>query len=217
MEVVIFDVDNTIVNGQSQGELVKYLREKKMITNYTFGLLILWVFLYKFGLVKNPLRPMEYGVSFIKGKSEKEVKELIDDFFEARIIKMFYPKALELIKDHIKSGRRVILVSNSLDVVVGKICEFLDVKDYISTKLEKNHENIYTGKIFGEIMYGKRKREAVIEYLKQKNLIGSKLWSYGDHDSDIDLLSYVDKPFAVNPTKKLKDMAIKNNWTILNF
>lgn len=216
MEVVIFDVDNTIVKGQTSGELVKYAREKGLIHHITYVVLIIWLILYKFGAVANPLKPMEYGVSFIKGRRVDDIQKLIDDFFETRLAKKIYPKAADLIKQHELSGRKIILVSNAPDVVVGKIAQYLNISDFISTKLETNN-NIYTGKIFGEIMYGKRKKEAVVSYLKQNNLEGSILWSYGDHDSDIDLLAYVQKPFAVNPNGKLKKYAIQNKWPIIYF
>ena len=217
MEVVIFDVDNTIVNGQSSGELVKYARDKGLISNSTYLILISWLILYKFGFVKDPLKPMEYGVSFIKGRREADIQNIINDFFETRLKNKIYTMAVDIINEHVKNNRKVILVSNAPDVVVSRVAKYLNISDFISTKLELNSDNIYTGKIFGEIMYGNRKKEAVVNYIKKNNLEGSILWSYGDHDSDIELLSYVQKPFATNPNSKLRKHAIKNNWPILNF
>lgn len=216
-ELVVFDVDNTIIDGQSSAELIWYLLDKKVISQKVFLVLFFWIILYKMGLVKNPRRPMEYGMSFIKNKSIREIKDIIDVFFDSRLKNKIFTQAKRLIEDHIQSGRNVILVSNSPEMIVGKISSYFGIKDYLSTKVELDDNGRYTGKIFGDIMYGNRKKSALIEYMNLKNIQKSVIWAYGDHDSDIDLLCYADKPFAVNPNRKLKEFSVKHNWPVLNF
>jgi HAD superfamily hydrolase (TIGR01490 family) len=175
-----------------------------------------WVVLYKLGLVKNPLNAMKYGLSFAKGKSKIEVEIVIEDFFNTVLVKNIFKDAIEIISDHQQRNRTVVLVSNAPDILIEKLAKYLKIEKFISTQLELSNE-VYTGNIFGEIMYGEQKLLAIKKYIHGTDYTLEKSWAYGDHDSDIYLLSSVGYPVAVNPTGNLKNIAIKNNWPILNF
>jgi len=215
-ELVIFDVDNTIIRGQSQALFISYLYKKGFVSTYYYFILLSWVILYKFGLVSNPLRAMKYGLSFAKGKKVNDVQYIIDDFFETVLIKNIYKEAKEIVLEHRKRNRDIILVSNAPDILIKKLANYLEIKNFISTQLEVVGE-VYTGNIFGEIMYGEQKLLAVKKYIESTEYSLENSWAYGDHDSDEFLLSKVGHPFAVNPSGKLKQTAIKNNWPILTF
>jgi HAD superfamily hydrolase (TIGR01490 family) len=144
------------------------------------------------------------------------VSAIVEDFFQQILVHKFYPEAIKLIKDHQSNGRLVILVSNSPEVVVKKIATHLGIEQYLSTRLELINQ-LYTGKILGEIMYGKQKVISVNSYIQSRNLSLESSWGYGDHDSDIPVLQEVSHPFAVNPTSSLKKIALKNKWPILTF
>ncbi len=215
-ELIIFDVDNTIIAGQSQALLIKYLYKKGYVSFLYFVSLLTWVFLYKLGIVKDPLVPMKYGLSFAKGKTIDEVQKIIDDFFDTILINRIYKNILEIISEHKNKNRDIILVSNAPDILIKKVAEYLKINIFISTNLEVV-DGVYTGNIFGEIMYGEQKLLAVKKYIESKDYSLENSWAYGDHDSDIFLLEKVSHPYAVNPSKLLKLVAEKNNWPILIF
>lgn len=214
-EVVILDVDNTILKGFSQELLVGYLRKKGYVSFLYRIILGLWLISYKLGFVKDPKSAMEYGFAFIKNKTVREMDTLVEDFFNTVWLKTIYPEMEKIIKEHQNLGRELILVSNAPDILVKKLASYLKINTYIATELEIK-DGIYTGKINGEIMYGKRKLNAVNEYIKSNGLSLKNSWGYGDHTSDIFILSEVAHPVAVNPSRGLRNLAIKNNWSILN-
>ncbi len=214
--LVIFDVDNTIVKGQSQALFIKYLYKKKYVSSFYYLTLISWVVLYKFHLVKDPLPPMKYGLSFIKGKTVNEGEKIVNNFFDEVLVKYIYKQALDIIKKYKNEGSDIILVSNAPDILVKKIANYLGVENFLSTKVESEN-GVYTGNIFGEIMYGEQKLIAVKKYIEVSGHTLENSYAYGDHDSDIHLLKNVAHPYAVNPSGKLKKIAIKNNWPVLNF
>ncbi len=65
-DLVILDLDNVIVKGQSQKLLLNYLFKRKLIGYWYFLKIYLWFVFYKIGLIKNPKRVMEYAFSFLK-------------------------------------------------------------------------------------------------------------------------------------------------------
>lgn len=215
-EIVIFDVDNTIVQGQSQGLFITFLRKKGYVSMYYYMRLMIWIIFYKLGFAKNPMPAMKYGLSFVKGKKVSEIEKLVDEFFNTVLVKKIYSEARDIIQEHQKIGRSVILVSNAPDILIEKIARYLHIEQYISTKLEQK-DGIYTGNIIGDIMYGKQKLHAVNSYIQSKNLSLDNSWAYGDHESDTYVLSGVTHPYAVNPSRKLREIASKNNWPILTF
>lgn len=215
-ELVIFDVDNTIVKGQSQNLFLKYLLRKKKIGAWYFTKLTFWFVLYKLGLVHNPQSAMEYGFQFVKEAPVSEIEALGEDFFQTDLKKTIFPGCADILKKHKEEGREVILVSNACEPIIKAIARHLGVTDYLSTRLETK-EGKYTGKIEGSIMYGPHKVAAVQQYVSEHGYRLADAWGYGDHISDQYLLDQVAHPYAVNATKGLRRIAKQKGWDILDF
>lgn len=215
-ELVIFDLDNTLIKKQSQGLLLTYTLKKGTIGLFFYFTIMIWFIFYKLGLVKNPRKIMEYSFSFLKGKNVIDFREDIDDFFRERLKPIIFVDVLRLINTHKAKGRKILIISNAIEYIPKKISEFLNIDYYIGTKLEIKN-NKFTGMIDGDIIYGKNKVFAIKEFVKENNLFLKNSWGYSDHHSDIPFLKTVDFPIVVNPTKKLLKEAQKRKWPILKF
>lgn len=215
-EIAIFDIDDTIINGQSQKLFLDFLFKNNYISASYFLHLSLWFIFYKVGLIKDPKSAMEYAFSFVKNKTEPDVAGMVDKFFNSVLVYKIYPEAKKIIKDHKDNGRLVLLISNAVDVLVKKISSYLGADDFISTKLEVIN-GVYTGNINGNIIYGEIKKESVESYIKFKDITLENSWAYSDHMSDVFLLSIVKNPCVVNPSKKLRKYANRKGWPIINF
>jgi HAD superfamily hydrolase (TIGR01490 family) len=215
-ELVIFDVDGTIIKGQSQKLFLSFMFKEKYIPIFGFIKLNFWFIFYKLGLIKNPLQAMNYAYSFLEGRSTHDVENLVEKFFDSKLKGHIYEDAAHIIRNHLNQNREVILLSNSADILIRRIARYLNVYNFISTKLEIQND-IYTGKISGEIIYGQNKIKAVESYLYSKRLSWQNSWSYADHYSDIPLLSKTSHIFAVNPSSKLKRIATEKRWQVLQF
>lgn len=215
-EIVIIDIDDTIIDGQSQRLFLDYANKKGYISFITYIKLKLWFLLYKIGLINDPKKAMVYAFSFINGKTGIEINDLTNDFFNLVLKNKIFPEAKEIVKTHLDKNRKIVLLSNAVDIIVREVAEYLNIDDYISTKLEIV-EGKYTGNIVGDIIYGTIKLKVIKNYFEQNNFSFANSWSYADHGSDIELLTQTAHPNAVNPTKQLKKHAIKMNWPIINF
>jgi len=213
-ELVIFDVDGTILRGQTQKLFIDYLFKKNIIGCVFYVKLYIWFILYYVGLVNNPEKVMRKAYSFLQKRNISEVSLLVDDFLKIKLSKVFFSEAIEILDSHKKKGREIVLVSNLSDILLVKIASYLDIPQYIGTKLEVLNGK-FTGKIEGVIMYGKNKVDTITR-ITQKNP-EVVLWVYTDHVSDALLLDMATYPFAVNPDRALTKIAHKKNWTILYF
>ncbi len=218
-ELVILDMDGTIINGQSQQIFLKYLFRRKIVGLFFYLRINLWFFIYKIGLLKNPKEVeniMNYSFSFLKGKKAAEIDFLIDDFFDKALKKFIFSEMTGIINEHISKGRELLIVSNAAEIIVKKLAEFLKIGNYMSTKLEMVGGE-FTGRILGEIVYGKNKSGLVKNFMQKNNLDFENSWAYTDHISDLDLLLSTSKPYVVNPDKVLLKQAKKRNWPVLTF
>lgn len=216
-ELVIFDIDNTLVKGQSQNILLDYLYRKGLIGKIYFLKIYIWFILYKTGIVENPKKVLEYAIKFIAGRRVEEIKRIIDEFVDMELKNYFFDGAIKKINEHKKTGAKIILVSNAIDILVQEIANYLGVNEYIASKLEIK-DNKYTGRLEGSLAYGDNKLEKVKSFLASKNDLSlNNAWVYTNHHSDIILLSAVKYPVAVNPDRKLLAYAKEKEWPIIHF
>lgn len=211
--VIFIDLDETIIRGQSQKFFLLYLLKKGLIGVFFYARLLSWFVLYKLGLINNPQKVMNYAFSFLCGKSCSEVENLSEDFVETILFHKVYPQARDLINKHKLEGHTIVLVTNAAEFIVSYLAKKLGVDHYISTELSVVN-GIYTGDI-KRFMYGDYKSTAVLEYIKNNKLDNVQTWGYGDDISDVSMLNSVSFPCAVNPSNKLKKVAMNMNWPIL--
>lgn len=214
-ELVVLDLDNTLISGYSQQLFLKYLLKKKFISFGFYLKLSFWFVLYKLNPAKNPEAITEFAYSRLKGKSEKEVKEMTADFFQTVLKKIIFKDMFDLINKHRARGRRLFLVSSVPDILVREVAEFFKIDEYRAPSLEVIN-GVFTGKIT-TIVYGKNKTDSLREFVTKQGLSLKSTWAYADHFSDLDMLQTVAHPFVVNPKKKFLQEAKKRGWPVLRF
>lgn len=209
-----FDVDNTLVKGQTQELMVKFFYKKKMVK---FGFLVkilFWFLLYKAGFLSRGFSLMKKAYKLVKGMNVEEFQIYLQELFEKEIKLRIYPQAIERINFHKEKGHEIILISKSCKLLVDIIKNYLQVPIALATELEAKN-GFLTGELKGNIMHGEEKIKAIENLAREKNYNLKESYAYSDHHSDIQLLKIVGHPIAVNPDKKLKNEALKNHWSIV--
>jgi HAD superfamily hydrolase (TIGR01490 family) len=210
---VFFDVDNTLINDQTQKLMVSYFYQKKKI-NFVFLLKIyFWFLLYKIGIVAGGTSLMVKAYKLVEGIKIEEFKNFMLDLFEKRIKSRIYPQAIERINFHKQKGHEIVLLSKSCKILIDIIKDYLDVPLSIATELEVKNGTL-TGKINGPIVHREEKLKIVEKLAPIRNWNLKESYAYGDHYSDLPLLKVVGHACVVNPDRKLKKEAEKNNWSI---
>lgn len=199
-ETVFFDIDDTLVKGQSQKLFIRFLWKRGLVSSWFYTRLMFWFLLYRLHIIKNPSRVAAHAFSFLKNMPREKLLEIVDLFFDEVLVHQFYRDALSVIKEHQKEGRRIFLVSNAFDTLVERIARHTNANGYIATKL-KGREGILTGELDGPINYGKAKADRVIEFCKENNISLENSWGYADHPSDVDFLKLMSHPVMVNQGK----------------
>lgn len=213
MSLVIFDLDNTLIRGQSQWLLLGYLLKKGKVNIFFFSRVLFWFLGYKLGLFKNPKKIMVYSFQIVKNKKVAEINDWLSDFYSKALKQKLISQTVDILKKHKSQGDKIILLSNSVKPLVEIVGKDLGIDEVIATELEEI-EGRYTGKIKSDIIYGEYKAEVIKEKFGN-NLADS--FAYADHYSDIPLLKLVDHPTAINPDEKMLACAKQNNWPYFTF
>lgn len=199
-EVVFFDIDDTLIKGQSQKLFINFLWRKGLVSSLFYFRLMFWFVLYRLHIINDPSTVANYAFSFLKEVPRKTLKEYVDLFFDQVLVYKFYKDALSIIKEHQKEKRQIFLVSNAFDTLVERIAQYVKADGYISTNL-KEENGILNGEIDGTINYGKVKALRVKEFCIKNNISLENSWGYADHPSDVDFLRLVSNPVVVNANK----------------
>jgi len=115
----------------------------------------------------------------------------------------FLSPTLAALRTHLAAGAALILVSGSLPAAVEPIAEAIDASEIVCAR-PAAHDGLYTGELLGPPMIGAAKREAVRALLTRHPLIpATACYAYGDHPSDLPMLTEVGHPVIVGTSPDL--------------
>ena len=208
MKLTIFDLDNTILKGDSDYSWINYLIDLGKVDKKIYEEKNQYFYdkYYEGDLDYDEWA--EFALSTIKGKSPDQIEELISDFMIKIIEPMINIYALRLIHDHNHEHDIMLLASATNSVIVEPIAKRLGFQNIISSEAEIC-DGVYTGKILGAPALG--------EGAYKKNIsITEDSTFYSDSINDFPLLNVVENPVAVNPDNQLREISIKNSWKIID-
>lgn len=212
--VAFFDLDGTLVAGQTTFLLIGFLRRVGIVSRAFLVGTALWFLGYKLGLVKVSEKSREKGAGVFRGLSETEVEALMARFTEEVLTPRFHPAATAALAEHLAEGDRVVVISAALEPVVRALCLRLGVQEYVGTPCEVV-DGRYTGRLTGPSPHADEKTRVAAAYMSRWGADPEDCWAYADHGTDLGLLRSVGRPVAVNPKPSLREAAERAGWPIL--
>ena len=216
MKLTIFDLDNTILNGDSDYSWIEFLIKNNYVDAKSYEEKNKYFFdQYHQGT----LDIAEYAGfsigSFIEIGKER-LPEILDKFLLTVIEPMINIYALRLIHKHYENDDQLLLASATNKVLVDLIAKRLEFPNVIAT-IPEQINGMFTGKILEPSALGEGKLLRVKEWMDKngyKDFSGTTF--YSDSINDLPLLESVEKPIAVNPDEKLREISINNSWEIVD-
>jgi len=215
VKLAIFDLDNTLLGGDSDLLWGEYLSEhgyidkehhqnehQRYYDDYKAGKLDINEFL------EFQLRPL----------AENDVDTLLkwrDEYLEEKIKPIILKKATALLVDHEQQGHQLLIITATNHFLTEPIADLLGVNNLIASNVEFI-DGEYTGKPIGVPSYATGKVVRLNEWLHNQNKSLEESWFYSDSHNDIPLLKYVDHPIIVDPDDLLKQEAEKEGWPVIS-
>ena len=214
--LAIFDLDNTILNGDSDYSWINFLIEKRLVDKDEYERKNKYFYDQYYQGKLNYDEWAEFALTTIKGKKPEEIEDILSKFLREIIEPMINIYALKLLHDHTHNNDIMLLASATNSVIVEPIAKRLGFKNIVSTEVEIIDE-IYTGKVLGIPALSEGKLIKVKEWMLQNSIESFDNTSfYSDSINDLPLLAAVSKPVAVNPDDMLREECRKRSWEIID-
>lgn len=215
MALALFDLDNTLLDGDSDYLWGRFLVEHEIVDGefyesenqrfydqYLDGSLDIHEFL-RFQLKPLGIHPR----ARLEHWREKYLTEKIDP--------ILLSKARDLLDEHRARGDELLIITATNRFITEPIALRYGVAELLATEPEIV-DGEYTGGVSGTPCFQAGKVERLNAWLEQnqRDLRGS--WFYSDSHNDLPLLERVDHPVAVDPDTKLKSHAHQRGWPIIS-
>ena len=157
----------------------------------------------------------EDGMKILAGFSVTEMQELVGDAMEPVLRPLLYDEPLRLVQHHRGRGERVYIVSATLQEIVQHIADDLGFDGAIGSTCEIV-DGVYTGRSL-RALHGEGKAQAVRDLAAEEDIDLAGSTAYSDSYSDVPFLETVGHPVAANPDRKLRRIAARRGWPVVEF
>ncbi len=215
MSLSIFDLDNTLLNGDSDYLWGQYLAEQGIVDGVRYERKNLEFYeQYKQGT----LDIYEFLGFALKPLSEHPLETLYawrEQFVQEKILPIILNKGRELIEQHRQRGNLLMIITATNSFVTRPIADILGIPHLLATDPELV-DNRYTGRVHGTPCFQQGKVTRLQQWLADSKITLDDSWFYSDSHNDIPLLEIVTHPVAVDPDEALRQHASSNQWDIIS-
>ena len=171
------------------------------------------------GMTRARLKEISQGLLLGRHVSRRHLAPLTASFAERTYRLNTLPGALRQIAEDRAAGRRLVLATASYRLYVEAIAERLGFDDVIATNSIIGLDARVTAKIDGENCYGPAKLRMIEAWFQAEGIDRSAVHVrfYSDHASDAPVMEWADEPFAANPSAKMRALAEKRGWPVVDW
>ena len=219
MDLVLFDLDNTLLDGDSDHLWTRFLIEREVLDKatqtarnerffqqYQDGSLDIHEFL-RFQLAPLAAHPR----AILEGWHA--------EFMSRDILPRIGARARACVNEHRERGALVALVTATNSFVTAPIAREFGIPHLIACVAAQHENGEYTGSVRGTPSFQEGKITRVVEWLENMALhLGSfeQSWFYSDSHNDLPLLERVSHPVAATPDDTLARLARERGWPVIS-
>jgi HAD superfamily hydrolase (TIGR01490 family) len=216
MNLALFDLDNTLLHGDSDHAWGEFLVERGLVNSDVFRAKNDEFYgQYKAGTL-DIHSYLNFALSAIAGKTTSEIAPLHDLFMQTKIESMIPDASWNLLEQH--RNDLCVIVTATNHFVTAPIAQYLGVPHLIACDVEII-DGRYTGRAIGTPSFQAGKVVRVDAWLKgMGKTIGDfeQSFFYSDSLNDLPLLNVVNRPVAVDPDPTLRAHAKARGWPIIS-
>lgn len=222
-ELALFDLDNTLINTDSDYMWGEFLVKKGLVDEGEFRQKNREFYEQYIAGTLDAVVYNEFVANFLKQHSLEKLHAWREEYITGDIAPNVRPKALHAIESHLERGHDVVIISATNAFVVKPISEQLfnvKAENVLATELEitdVNGKQGYTGKVAGRPNFQDGKifhLQNWIDNQAKNSVTYSKTYAYSDSKNDIPLLAWADVAVCVNPDDTLHAHALAHHWAV---
>jgi len=214
--LVLFDLDNTLLAGDSDFEWAQFLIEQGVVDREVYEARNQAFYdQYKAGTL-DIFEFLNFQLKPLSRHPRTVLDEWYRQFMSGRILPMIRASARALVAKHRNDVRVVITATNSF--VTAPIAREFGVEHLIATEPEARNGE-FTGNVSGIPCFREGKVSRLQGWLAGRGQTMASFdasWFYSDSLNDLPLLERVTHPVAVDPDDRLRAHAVARGWPIIS-
>lgn len=211
MALAIFDLDNTLIAGDSDHAWGEFLISKGVVDSATYKSANDQFYQDYIAGHLDIRKYLRFALAPLANEPITKFYKLREEFLQKIVTPMILDKGKTLLAEHRQAGDYCLIITATNRFVTEPIAEKLGVDDLIATDPEIVNGR-YTGEISGIPSYQEGKVSRLKEWLQRKEFDMAGAWFYSDSHNDLPLLSWVGNPVAVDADQKLGEHAKRHQW-----
>lgn len=215
MRLAIFDLDNTLLAGDSDYSWGEFLVQKNLVDAQTYAEANDRFYQQYKAATLDIHEYLRFSLAPLTRYSLDELAVLHAEFMRDFIEPMMLPKAKALLQEHRAQGDYLLIITATNSFVTHPIAKHLGVDDILASDAEIV-DGRYTGNGTGTPCFQGGKVVRLNEWLKEKNYDLTDAYFYSDSINDLPLLEKVPNPVAVDPDDRLRAAAQERGWKIMS-
>lgn len=210
-KLAIFDLDDTLIQGDSSVLWTQYLwdnniitdpsfveADKEMMTQYNSGTL-------------NMAAYLRFNLQTLASIPIQQVDIWLDDFVTTRILPRIYPDAVKTIEQYRSQAIPIIIISATASFIVKKIAQRLNADIVMGIDL-KESQGCYSPEIEGIPTFKDGKVKRLMQWISHQPITEAYFYFYTDSANDLPMCEFADEVFIVNGDTRLQQIAEENHW-----
>jgi HAD superfamily hydrolase (TIGR01490 family) len=218
MHLALFDLDNTLLDGDSDYEWAQFLIEQGVLERATYEAANQRYYdQYKAGTL-NIYEFLDFQLAPLARYPREQLDGWHAQFMQNKIRPIILDAARRLLGSHISRGDLCAIVTATSSFITAPIARELGVANLIATE-PQICDGRFTGKPAGLPCFGQCKPLRVEHWLREQGLGWDSFAEstfFTDSINDLPLLEKVSRPFAVDPDPRLAAVARERNWQTIS-
>ena len=218
MRLALFDLDNTLLAGDSDFEWAQFLIEQGVLDQEVYEARNqVFYDQYKAGTL-DIHEFLDFQLKPLARHSRSQLDTWHREFMQRKILPIVTVKGRELVNQYLREADLVAIVTATNSFVTRPIAQEFGVEHLIATEPEQNAGE-FTGKVSGTPSFREGKITRLDAWLASRGIQWSDVTEsrfYSDSLNDLPLLQRVSHPVAVDPDPTLKAHAEQHGWPIIS-
>ena len=214
MTLAIFDLDNTLIAGDSDHAWGEFLVEEGIVDAEAYRKANDRFYQEYLNGEMDILNYLGFALQPLSIHSMDELLDWRARFTDKKVRPMLQKKASELLNSHRQRGHTLMIITATNRFVTEPIADILGIEHLIATEPEMVNGH-YTGEVAGIPSFQEGKVARLNDWLEAHNESLDGAWFYSDSHNDLPLLEKVDNPVAVDPDSKLEVFARNKGWNVM--
>ena len=212
MKLALFDVDGTLIKGlSSEWRFALYLLMHGLLGPRQ---IFAWPWFVLRYLPRYGRHVGKKNKAYLLGLKEAKVSAWAQDCVRLYVMPRLRPEVLARLKAHLRAGDRVLLLTGTPDFIAEALAVALEVHGFRAARCASRN-GVFRAEPPFEHPYGADKLRIAHELCAEHGCEMADVIAYADSRTDLELLSAVGKPVAVNADRLLKQAALRQGWEMI--